>query len=127
MKKQQLKKIKQTLWRYPVVQAYLFGSHARKTAGPLSDIDIAVLYKPLAKDDIVGPALFAALSRQLHTDNIDIINIATASPLLAHRSVICGKQLLKHNPHDEAMLKTKILHAYEDTKHLREIKENAFV
>lgn len=119
--------LKNILSHQPVRQAYLFGSHARHTAGPLSDIDIAVLYEPQLDEDKAESVLFAALSQALHTDNIDIINIATASPLLAHRAVLRGKPLLDHAPHDMAMLKTKILHAYEDTRHLRDIKQAVFI
>ena len=119
--------LKDILSHQPVRQAYLFGSHAHDAAGPLSDIDIAVLYEPLIDEDKAESGLFAVLSQALHTDNIDIINIATASPLLAHRAVLRGKPLLDHAPHDMAMLKTKILHAYEDTRHLRDIKQVAFL
>ncbi len=36
------KVIREALFDLPVNAAYLFGSHARGTAGPLSDIDIAI-------------------------------------------------------------------------------------
>lgn len=48
------------LQKYPKVQAiYLFGSHARKDAGPLSDIDICVIAFGVSekmKYDILGHA-----------------------------------------------------------------------
>ena len=47
--------------------------------------------------------------------------------LLAHRAVLRGVPILEDDPHQVAMLKTKILHAYEDTRHLREIKQAAFL
>lgn len=127
MEAQDLAKLKQSLQHYPIAQAYLFGSHARGTAGALSDIDIAVVYQASTNKDEIESNLFAELSQQFKTDAIDIIDIETASPLLAHRSVLRGTRLLDHVPHEEAVLKTKILHAYEDTRHLRAIKEQAFV
>ena len=39
----QLKKIQALFRKYGVILAYLFGSQARETAGPISDTDIAVL------------------------------------------------------------------------------------
>lgn len=121
------KRLKQVLGRFPIEQAYLFGSHARGTANALSDIDLAILYEPSADKDTIESQLFAELSQQLKTDNIDIIDIATASSLLAHRAVLRGIPIITHTAHDTAMLKTKILHAYEDTRHLREIKQQAFL
>ena len=85
------------------------------------------MYAASVDVDKAESKLFAELSQSLHTDNIDLVNIATASPLLAHRAVLRGIPLLNHLPHDTAVLKTKILHAYEDTRHLREIKEAVFV
>jgi uncharacterized protein YutE (UPF0331/DUF86 family)/predicted nucleotidyltransferase len=115
--------LKDILQQHAVQQAYLFGSHARGTANALSDIDIAVLFDPLVDKEKVEAQLFADLSDFLHTDNIDLIDIATASPLLAHRSVLRGKKILSRSTHEEASLKTNILHQYEDTRHLREMKE----
>jgi predicted nucleotidyltransferase len=34
-----------------VIAAYLFGSVARATAGPLSDVDVAVLLRPYEYED----------------------------------------------------------------------------
>lgn len=127
MELDKLEKITTIIQQHPVRQAYLFGSQAHGMAGPLSDIDIAVLYTPEVDPDQAESKLFAALSQSLHTDNIDLINIATASPLLAHRAVLRGQLLFNQSAHDTAMLKTKILHAYEDTRHLRGIKQAAFI
>lgn len=119
--------LKRKLKRYPLQQAYLFGSHARGAAGPLSDVDIAVLFKPKVNKDKMESKIFAEISQLLQTDNIDIVDIETAPPLLAHRSVIQGLPLLNHSRHEEAMLKTNILHAYEDSRYLRELKARAVV
>ncbi|MBI2415272.1 MAG: nucleotidyltransferase domain-containing protein [Candidatus Kerfeldbacteria bacterium] len=122
-----LNHLKEIIVHHPVRQAYLFGSQARGTAGALSDIDIAVLFRSDIDQEKGESMLFVDLSQALHTDNIDIVNIETASPLLAHRAVLRGLPILDHLPHETALLKTKILHAYEDTRHLREIKQAAFV
>lgn len=127
MKSKDLRNIKKILAKTNVQQAYLFGSHARGIDGPLSDIDIAVLYAAGKNNDRIESKLFAELSQALKTDNIDIIDIRRASPLLAHRAVLHGKALLQHDRHAEAVLKTAILHAYEDTRHLRAIKQRVFI
>lgn len=127
MEPTKIQTITQVMQHHPVQQAFLFGSQAHGTAGPLSDIDIAVLFDPTCDTDKAESQLFAELSQTLRTDNIDIVNIATASPLLAHRAVLRGVELFSNSRHDQALLKTNILHAYEDTRHLREIKQAAFI
>lgn len=119
--------IQQILEKHPVRQAYLFGSRSRGTEGPLSDIDVAVLFDEHVDADHEENQLYIALSRALCTDHIDLVNIATAPPLLAHRSVILGTPLLRHSRHEEAVLKKSILHAYEDTRFIRDIKQKAFL
>ena len=42
MNKPALKRLSDSLSKYPVIVAYLFGSEAKGERGPLSDIDIAV-------------------------------------------------------------------------------------
>ena len=107
--------------------AYVFGSEARGTAGPMSDIDIAVLTKPSVNFEHIETRLFNDLATALKTDNLDLIDIRTASPLLAHRSVLGGVPLLFHDPHREAILKMNVLRTYEDHRYLFAIKERAFL
>lgn len=114
--------ISQILQKYPIQQAYLFGSHAHGKATPLSDVDIAVQYSPDCDHEKTENALFAELSQLLHSDNIDLVNLDEATPLLAHRAVLLGKPLISTDPHTTALFQTKILHTYEDTRHLRELK-----
>lgn len=115
------------LSRFPLRQAYLFGSHARGTVTTLSDIDIALLYEPSVDTNAMESQIFAELSHAFKTDNIDLIDLATASPLLAHRAVLRGIPIITQSAHDTALFKTKILHAYEDTRYLRELKQKAFL
>lgn len=118
-----LANISQILKKYPIQQAYLFGSYVHGTVTPLSDIDIAVLYQPTVDRDKTESALFAELSLLLKSDNIDLVDLNQATPLLAHRAVLLGRSLLPEDPHVAAVFKTKILHAYEDARHLRELKQ----
>lgn len=121
------KQIATILKRHGITTAYLFGSHARGTPGPLSDIDIAVLAKEGVDYDSIEPSLFHDLALTLKTDQIDLVNIAAASPLLAQRAVLLGQPLLVHDAHQEAVLKTRILHRFEDHRHFYEVKQKAFV
>ena len=124
---QLISQLRKIIDHHAVTQAYLFGSHAHGTVTPLSDIDIAVRYRPGVDKSATEAKLFADVSLLLQTDNIDIIDIDIASPLLAHRAVLAGVPIFEHPAHDEAVLKTRILHQYEDTRHLREIKQAVFI
>lgn len=89
------KKIADVFKKYPVVFAYVFGSYAKGTVGPLSDIDIAVYFRHgLSKDkrsslryDIKGD-IEAALKAP---DKVDVIPLNDAQPLLEREVVYEGK------------------------------------
>lgn len=122
-----LSKISTVIRRHPVNQAYIFGSVARGKTGPLSDLDIAVLFNENVDHDQAEKDLLIDLSRSLGINTIDVVNLSKASALLAHRAVLLGRPLLKHNPHEAAVLKTSILHRYEDERFFRTIKQRSFV
>lgn len=119
--------IRRILSHHPVKMAFLFGSHARGKAGPLSDIDIAVIPKQPKRFAKQEGKLFHDLAIELGTDAIDLVDLTNASPLLQHRAVLRGQALLEHSPHEEAVLKTHILHRFEDHRHFYAIKERAFL
>lgn len=60
--------------------AYLFGSVSKKSAGPLSDIDIAVYLSQPSLEQVLGRHLF--LSRELKTDRIDLLVLNTAENII---------------------------------------------
>lgn len=82
--------IKQALFpifdREPVLVAYLFGSQATGRAGPLSDIDIAVLLS-MERESYTGYRieLFGPISDALRTDDIDIVVLNEAPPFLRNQ------------------------------------------
>jgi hypothetical protein len=75
--------------RREVVAAYLFGSAARGQAGPLSDLDIALLLDPrrprLAASLNYQAARLTELMAALGTDKVDLVLLPAPSPLLEHR------------------------------------------
>jgi len=83
--------------RGEVLEAYLFGSHARGDAQPHSDIDVAVY---LDTDRVPNPAFgYAAelctdLMKALGHDAVDVAILNGASPLLYHRVLRDGARIL---------------------------------
>ena len=83
--------------RAEILDAYLFGSQARGEAGALSDIDVAVyIDEDLAEPGPYGydAELITDLMTELGTNDIDVVLLNRAPPLLYHRVLRDGKLLV---------------------------------
>jgi uncharacterized protein len=106
-----------------VVAAYLFGSQARGDAGPLSDVDLAVWL-----DDHPEPgrrlsrqlALSADAASLLGTDEVELVVLNGAPPLLAQRVIRDGELLAERSALARVRLETEAIIRYLDTIPLRE-------
>ncbi len=88
-----LSEIKRILEKHSVIFAYLFGSYATGMRGKLSDLDIAVfLNNELTPEERFGKKLkiMSDISSLLKKDEIDIVILNEAYPLLAHRIIKDG-------------------------------------
>lgn len=109
--------------REGVAAAFLFGSRARGEAGPLSDVDLAIVHAP-----DLGPAaahalrldLARAAGAALDTGEVDVVLANDASPLLRHRIVRDGSLLLDRDPSLRVSFQVAALRDYLDTAPLRE-------
>lgn len=81
-----------------VVACYLFGSYAEGKQTPVSDVDLAVLL------DVAFPAeryfekkldLLSIVTLSLKTDEVDLIILNQAPPLLSYRILSRGKLLFE--------------------------------
>ncbi|MET3605689.1 putative nucleotidyltransferase [Sphaerotilus sulfidivorans] len=74
-----------------VLAVYLFGSVARGTAGPDSDVDLAVLVagkaEPLALWDVA-----AGLAQQLGRE-VDLVDLRAASTVMQYQIITTGERL----------------------------------
>lgn len=73
-----------------VVAAYLFGSLARGTAGPLSDIDVGLLVGDPSEGEAACGRTMDALCRRLRTSRVDIVSLADAPVPLRYRVIRDG-------------------------------------
>lgn len=103
--------------KYPQVKlAYLFGSQANGTAGPMSDYDFAVYLdeKDSAKRFDIRLNLMSQLSLLLKTDGVDVVVINdTESPDLKYDIIKEGKLILEKAPY-KLLIEPKILNEYFD-------------
>lgn len=87
-------KLEKVFKKNKVVFAYLFGSQASGKTGLMSDIDIAVYFdNNLNSDKRFNQKfrLMADLSNLLKKEEIDVVPLNDAYPLLAHRILKYGK------------------------------------
>jgi len=115
---------------YQVILAYLFGSQARGEAGPLSDVDIAVMFAPDLSKQIRFQHILNlsyGLGVILQRNDVQVVDLAEASPLLRHRVYYDGRLL--YCPDDTVRVKFEMtaLRDYVDTAPLRRLKEKYIV
>ena len=77
--------------------AYLFGSHAKKTHTPKSDIDIAVLLSETPKKLLEYYLYLANKLSEILGNNVDLIILNTSPPLLKHQVIKHGKIIYSQN------------------------------
>lgn len=115
-------RLSEALDRPHVVAATLIGSQAAGAAGPLSDIDVAIWLDPLLPRERHAELrrdLTLAAVDALGTDEVDIVILNDAPPLLRHRAMRDGSRLLDRDPVARVRLETAALLDYLDTAPLR--------
>lgn len=101
--------------------AFLFGSVAERRIHQLSDIDIAVFYnkKVSFKRHL---QLVNDLTSVLETDNIDVVDMNTASPLILHDIFSFGQLVLCRDDNLYIQMRLKTLRQFDDMTHILKIQ-----
>lgn len=117
-------RIGEVLQRHPdVLVAYLFGSTARGTARPRSDIDVAVL---LREDGSVLErrlALMADLAEAMGTNRVDVVVLNEAPVALAYRVLRDGRLLLSRDERARIEHRVTTVDRYIDMEPFRRVQE----
>jgi predicted nucleotidyltransferase len=107
--------------RGDILFAYLFGSQASGTTGPLSDVDVAVFTRsPISFDARL--LMLADLTMFLKTDAVDLIELRDAPPLLTYEVVSSGQLLFSKDSGAQNRFEQKSFLRYFDTQHLRDVQ-----
>ena len=125
MKLQDFEQLHILFQKHNIALAYVFGSVARGTEGPSSDIDIAVLFDERVPMELQSEREFGlanSISHVLKRERVDVVNLGRIrSPLLKHRAVFLGRPIFVADGRLRVRFEKQVLEAYEDTKHLRHV------
>ena len=119
MKRETKEQLARVLKEQGVVFAYLFGSQAKGTAGPLSDIDIAVYFDrrvPAAEHFDLRLGVLGKITDFCKTDRVDLVVLNEAPPLLAHRILKEGLLIFSDNDKTRLEYEVKAILKYLDWK-----------
>lgn len=114
--KKQLAKI---FKKQKVVFAYLFGSQTKGKIGPLSDIDIAVYFKEKISPEVrfdLKLKIIGNLTNLFKTNDIDVVSLNDAPPLLAHRILKEGVVIFSDNEKKRLEYEVRAILNYLDWK-----------
>lgn len=130
MLKYNKEKIEDIFKEHNIVFAYIFGSQAHDKAGPISDIDIAVYFDDsLVKQERfdLKLRLMARLSDLFEKEDVDIVSLNDAYPLLAHRILKHGKLIYAKSMKQEKDYEDRAIGEYLDWQpYLEEQVKNYF-
>jgi predicted nucleotidyltransferase len=111
--------------RPEILEAYLFGSRARGSSQPHSDVDVAVYLDPDYRPDSpfgYAAELTADLVALLHSNDVDVVVLNRAPPLLYHRVLRDGLRLFARDARATTTREGRALSRYCDyVPHLRKI------
>lgn len=102
-----------------VVALYLFGSFARGTEGPLSDVDLALLIDPaVPRAQFEGLTLdyLTAINRRLGTDEVSFILLNDAPLTFRYEVVRTGRILVDNQPEVRLAFEVRTEDLYMDFK-----------
>lgn len=104
---------------HQVLTVRLFGSYAKGTNGPLSDIDIAIFCDPkhkLSAFDVMG--MRQDLSDLLKKE-VDLVCLNEASPILGMQVASSGKDILQKN---KKLYDVYLMHRFSSYAELKELR-----
>lgn len=105
---------------------YLFGSQPRGKAWAESDVDLAVLLGPSVPKERYGAVraqLISELMSVFGSNDVDVVTLNQASPLLTYAGIIQGGRLLFEKDRlSRIRFEVRAFQQYVDTAPLREIQ-----
>ncbi|MCL6087937.1 MAG: nucleotidyltransferase domain-containing protein [Actinobacteria bacterium] len=106
-----------------ILFAYIFGSQATMKANRLSDIDIAIFVdiKKINKEDYrygYKAEILSEIMSLLKNNNVDLVILNYAKPLLRHRVIYSGKLIYSISEKERINFQVDTINKYMDYKML---------
>lgn len=120
--------LKEYFQQYLVLFAYIFGSQVSRHTHPESDVDFAVyLRKSIGEEErrSILLSLLGVLSQACRTDDVDLVILNEAPPLLAFEVLRNGVLIYCSDDDARVEFQVRTLQAHEDTIPLRRILSEA--
>ena len=121
-----MERLRAVLRQQGVAVAYLFGSVARGDAGPLSDVDVAVLFgRELSRAEPwdamlrLDPYVSGALRQEA-----DLVVLEIAPPALRFAVIDEGLLILNDDDDRRVEFEARTISEYLDTEHLRAVQRH---
>lgn len=115
---QLMRRLREALERRPeILDGYLFGSHARGEARAHSDVDVAVYLRdeqPVDEGFGYASTLAADLMAALGRNDVDVVILNRAPPLLYHRVLRDGERILARDLRETTVREGRALSRYCD-------------
>ena len=109
-----------------IILAYLFGSRAKGEIGPMSDIDIAVLWKEEEKDKLKKSLLLQSrMKERLRTEYIEVGSLNDQALSFCYNVIKDGICIFGKEKH-RVEYETSVLNEYLDFSYLAEEYNRAF-
>lgn len=119
-------KIAEIAQKYKIKLVYLFGSHARGEATPMSDIDLAVLFaEDLPEQKYLDFQLNfgGEIEKTLNLCEVDVRALNNYSPRFRFTVYQEGKLIYTQDEDTRIDFQLKAFHEYQDIKHIYEMSD----
>jgi len=110
----------------PVVLLYLHGAYAKGTQGVLSDLDLAVLLEPCkGRDRHVWVDVASALEEVCGRDDVDLVLLNTAGPIITDRVVRQGRLVYAASEKDRIVFEEAAIKKALDFRFFSKVYDDA--
>jgi predicted nucleotidyltransferase len=94
--------------------AYLFGSQASGKTGPMSDIDLGILFSDQVDIQQVSSLIAHLISKELHGKSVDIVSLNNAPVELTYAVIAQGFCIFRVSEAERVEFEAQVLSKYGD-------------
>lgn len=110
--------------KYKIKLVYIYGSHARDQATPMSDIDLGIVFEEeLSKKDFLTNQLKfgVEIEKKFDLEKVDVRNLNLYSPRFRFSVYSEGKLIYSKDENTRIDFQLKAIHEYNDHKYIYDL------